>query len=131
MATDDTEGNPISFPYNLWLRFPFYQRPMTNLDEAITKAATTYNAASDHYDHPANTFWERYGRRTVERLQLPPGARVLDVCSGSGASAIPAAEIVGPGGSVTGVDLAKNLLGLARAKAKQRGLDNLAFRPAT
>ena len=128
MATDDTEGNPISFPYNLWLRFPFYQRPMTNLDEAKTKAATTYNAASDHYDHPANTFWERYGRRTVERLQLPPGARVLDVCSGSGASAIPAAEIVGPGGSVTGVDLAENLLGLARAKAKQRGLDNLAFR---
>jgi len=53
---------------------------------------------------------------------------VLDVCSGSGASAIPAAEIVGPGGSVTGVDLAENLLGLARAKAKQRGLDNLAFR---
>jgi ubiquinone/menaquinone biosynthesis C-methylase UbiE len=97
------------------------------LEDAKKKAATTYNAASDHYDHPANTFWGRYGRRTVERLGLAPGARVLDVCCGSGASAIPAAEIVHPGGSVVGVDLAENLLALARTKAKQRGLDNIVF----
>lgn len=101
---------------------------MTDLDDAKTKAATTYNAASDYFDHPANTFWGRYGRRTVERLQLAPGARVLDVCCGSGASAIPAAEMVGPNGSVVGVDLAENLLELARAKAKQRGLSNIEFR---
>jgi ubiquinone/menaquinone biosynthesis C-methylase UbiE len=30
---------------------------------------------------------------------------VLDVCCGSGASALPAAEVVGPMGFVTGVDL--------------------------
>ena len=92
------------------------------------KTADTYSAASDFYDHPANSFWERYGRRTVERLRLPAGARVLDVCCGSGASAIPAAEAVGPSGSVLGVDLAENLLNLARIKARQRGLTNLDFR---
>src|SRR5690349_13203781 len=100
---------------------------MNTLDDARKKAAATYNAASDFYDHPANTFWERYGRRTVERLALPQGARVLDVCCGSGASALPAAKAVGPAGSVTGVDLAVNLLELARAKAKQRGLANIQF----
>ena len=100
---------------------------MTSLEDAKKKAAATYNAAADRYDHPANTFWERYGRRTVERLGLAPGARVLDVCCGSGASAIPAAEIVGPEGSVIGVDLAANLLELARNKAKQRGLENIEF----
>ena len=100
---------------------------MSTLDEAKQKAATTYNAASDYFDHPTNTFWERYGRRTVERLRLAPGARVLDVCCGSGASAIPAAEIVGPRGSVAGVDLAENLLDLARAKANQLGLENTEF----
>jgi ubiquinone/menaquinone biosynthesis C-methylase UbiE len=97
-------------------------------EDAKKKAAATYNAASDFYDHPANFFWERYGRRTVERLGLPFEARVLDVCCGSGASAIPAAEMVGSGGFVLGVDLAENLLELARRKAKQRGLKNLDFR---
>ena len=100
---------------------------MSELEEAKKKAATTYNAASDFYDHPANTFWGRYGRRTIERLRLAPGERVLDVCCGSGASAIPAAEAVGPDGRVVGVDLADNLLELARAKAKQRGLTNIHF----
>lgn len=101
---------------------------LNTLEEAKKKAATTYNAASDHYDDPANTFWERYGKRTVERLGLLPGERVLDVCCGSGASALPAAAAVGPGGAVTGVDLAENLLELARTKAKQRGLENIEFR---
>ncbi len=57
-----------------------------------------------------------------------PGSRVLDVCCGSGASAIPAAEAVGPDGSVLGVDLAERLLSLSRAKAKDRGLRNVEFR---
>jgi ubiquinone/menaquinone biosynthesis C-methylase UbiE len=65
-------------------------------DEAREKAAATYNAASAEYDDQALSFWERFGRHTVERLSLKPGARVLDVCSGSGASALPAAERVGP-----------------------------------
>jgi ubiquinone/menaquinone biosynthesis C-methylase UbiE len=102
-------------------------RLMSELETAKKRAATTYNAAADFYEHPANTFWERYGRRTVERLGLTAGQRVLDVCCGSGASAIPAAKIVGPGGSVTGVDLAQNLLELARSKAQQQGLENINF----
>jgi len=97
-------------------------------EEARNKAAATYNSASDFYDHAANTFWARYGRSTVERLALTKGQRVLDVCCGSGASAIPAAELVGPTGSVTGVDLADKLLELARRKAKQSGLENIEFR---
>jgi ubiquinone/menaquinone biosynthesis C-methylase UbiE len=97
-------------------------------EEAKSKAATTYDAAADTYDDAANTFWERYGRRTVERLGLKPGARVLDVCCGSGASALPGAEIVGPTGSVLGVDLSAGLLDLARRKAEARGLANTEFR---
>ena len=98
------------------------------LDEARKRAETTYNAASDYFDHPANTFWTRYGRRTVERLQLSSGDHVLDVCCGSGASAIPAAQIVSPNGSVVGVDLAENLLTLARTKAQELGLNNVDFK---
>ena len=101
---------------------------MSTPEDAKRKAAATYNAASDFYDHPVNSFWERYGRATVARLLINPGARVLDVCCGSGASAIPAAEAVGRQGFVLGVDLAENLLTLARAKAKERDLNNIEFR---
>jgi ubiquinone/menaquinone biosynthesis C-methylase UbiE len=101
---------------------------MATSDDAKTRATTTYNAAADYYDDPANFFWESFGRATVERLRLPLGARVLDVCCGSGASALPAAETVGPEGFVLGIDLAANLLELARRKAIKRGLINTQFR---
>ena len=96
--------------------------------EAQAKAAVTYNAAADAYDSPANSFWARFGQRTIDRLGLQSGERVLDVCSGSGASAIPAAEKVAPNGSVIGVDLSEKLLGLARSKAAAKGLRNIEFR---
>lgn len=101
---------------------------MNDHEQAMARATAAYNAAADHFDHPANTFWDRYGRATIERLGLQPGAIVLDVCSGSGASAIPAAERVGPLGRVLGVDLADNLLRLARTKALRAGLANIEFR---
>jgi len=97
-------------------------------EQARAKATATYNAASDHYDESALSFWDRFGLRTVDRLALQPGARVLDVCSGSGASALPAAERVTPKGRVLAVDLAEGLLDLARAKAERRGLHNIEFR---
>ena len=101
---------------------------MVTANDAKTMAAAAYDAAADSYDHPTNSFWDRFGRRTVDRLPLFPGASVLDVCCGSGASAIPAAEKVGPEGEVLGIDVAENLLQLARRKAGKRGLTNVEFR---
>ena len=100
---------------------------MKTTDEAQAKAIATYNAAADFYDDVANSFWNRFGRRTVERLALKPGAHILDACCGCGASAIPAAEVVGANGTVLGVDLARRLLEIARSKAKMRGLRNVEF----
>jgi ubiquinone/menaquinone biosynthesis C-methylase UbiE len=101
---------------------------MRTEENAKIRAATSYNAASDYYNRPAKSFWDRFGLRTIERLELSPGARVLDACCGSGASALPAAGVVGSEGSVLGVDLAHNLLRLAREEARRRGLRNVDFR---
>jgi ubiquinone/menaquinone biosynthesis C-methylase UbiE len=97
-------------------------------NDAKARAASVYNTCADHFDAPALGFWDRIGRRTVERLGLEPGAAVLDVCCGTGASALPAAEAVGPTGRVLGVDLAENLIRLARDKAAKRGLAHMEFR---
>ena len=96
-------------------------------ENAQDRAAFTYNAAADFFDASPLSFWDYFGRRTIELASLPTGSRVLDVCCGTGASALPAAEAVGQTGAVIGVDLAKELLELARAKAIQRRLRNIEF----
>src|SRR6516165_8962784 len=86
-------------------------------ENAQDRAAFTYNAAADFYDASPLSFWDYFGRRTIQLASLASGSRVLDVCCGAGASALPAAEAVGPTGNAIGVDLATQLLELARAKA--------------
>ncbi len=97
-----------------------------NPSEAKVRVARTYDAASDHFDHHALSFWRLFGERSAARAGLQPGERVLDVACGSGASAIPAARAVGPKGFVLGLDLAYGLLELARKKSA--GLNQIEFR---
>ena len=54
-----------------------------------------------------------------DRLDIRPGTRLLDVASGAGQLAIPAAR---KGIQVTGLDLAANLVQQARARAVEDGL---------
>lgn len=98
------------------------------MDDAKRRAQDTYNAAAEFFDEQALGFWDRFGRATVDRLDLRPGATVLDACAGSRASALPAAERVGPTGKVLAVDLADNLLALARAKADRHDFAHLETR---
>ena len=97
--------------------------------EHAVRASRTYGAAADHYQRPALGFWDRSGAATVSRLRLAPGAAVLDLCCGAGASALPAARAVGPSGSVLGIDIAAPMLELARSRAAEEGLANIEFRP--
>ncbi|HVH88469.1 MAG TPA: class I SAM-dependent methyltransferase [Terriglobales bacterium] len=62
---------------------------------------------------------ERAEEEFVARLKLAPGTRVLDVACGTGNTAIPAAQA---GASVTGVDIAPNLIEQARERALQAGV---------
>lgn len=100
------------------------------LEAAKIKAEKTYNAASDNFNAEPLAFWDRYGQRTIDRMRLQAGARVLDVCCGAGASALPAAQAVGPEGTVIAVDLAEELLKLGRARANAAGLHSVDFQRA-
>jgi SAM-dependent methyltransferase len=93
-------------------------------------AAATYAATADHFDDPALSFWDRFGRQTVARTGMRPGDRVLDACCGTGASALPAAHAVGTTGHVLGLDISEPALIRARAKAQAQGLTNVEFRAA-
>lgn len=56
----------------------------------------------------------------VRNLNLQPGRRVLDVACGTGNLALPAARL---GATVTGVDIAPNLIEQAQEIAKREGLN--------
>jgi ubiquinone/menaquinone biosynthesis C-methylase UbiE len=101
---------------------------MNDKATAMARAEKVFNAASDYFDAPALSFWNRFGQQAIDYLDLQAGDRVLDVCCGTGASAIPAALKVGPTGQVIGADLAASLLELGQIKATQRGLKNIEFR---
>ncbi|MBK1986068.1 class I SAM-dependent methyltransferase [Sphaerospermopsis aphanizomenoides BCCUSP55] len=100
---------------------------MTNKEDMLVRTEAIFNSASDNFDAPALSFWNRFGQRTIDRLALRNGDRVLDVCCGTGASAIPAALSVGSTGKVLGIDIAESLLQLGRNKSKQQCLENIEF----
>jgi SAM-dependent methyltransferase len=61
----------------------------------------------------------RLGEQFVSRINLQPGVKVLDVACGTGNTSLPAARA---GATVTGVDIAPNLLEQARNRAAKEDL---------
>jgi SAM-dependent methyltransferase len=59
--------------------------------------------------------------------RLEPGERVLDLGSGAGTDSLVAALMVGPEGSVTGIDMTPEMVEKARAGASGLGLENVTF----
>jgi arsenite methyltransferase len=58
---------------------------------------------------------------------IGPGERVLDIGSGAGTDSLVAAQMVGPEGSVTGIDMTPEMLEKSQAAAAEMGLENVAF----
>jgi arsenite methyltransferase len=59
--------------------------------------------------------------------RLAAGERVLDLGSGAGTDSLVAAQMVGPEGSVTGIDMTPEMLAKARAAAAEMGVTNVEF----
>jgi demethylmenaquinone methyltransferase/2-methoxy-6-polyprenyl-1,4-benzoquinol methylase len=70
----------------------------------------------------ASPLVETIQRSAIEALHLPPGSRGLDAGCGIGLQAMMLAEAVGPGGHVTGLDLAPEHVDRARELVERAGL---------
>jgi ubiquinone/menaquinone biosynthesis C-methylase UbiE len=98
---------------------------MPESTEVKQAVAGVFDRAAGTYDQTGVDFFGRVGRRLVDLVDPRTGERVLDLGCGLGASALPAAERVGPSGRVLALDLAPRMVdGLAR-RAAAAGLDHL------
>jgi SAM-dependent methyltransferase len=68
-----------------------------------------------------------YTRRLFAAAGIQPGMRVLDVGCGPGDVSFLAAELVGPQGSVVGVERDEAAVSNARQRAADRGVENVEF----
>ena len=71
--------------------------------------------------------YDDYTEHAFRLAGLRPGMRVLDIGSGPGDVSFVAARLVGPTGSVLGVDAAPEMIELARARAAEQGLSTVHF----
>jgi ubiquinone/menaquinone biosynthesis C-methylase UbiE len=88
---------------------------MTNVQAHNTKAQSVWNAPGGRYDDISRSIADAI-EHAAERLQPKPGERVLDLATGTGwGSRIIAQRF--PGVSVTGADIADQMLDYARSAA--------------
>lgn len=99
---------------------------MTGSD-LTARVAGTYATLAPRWDTSGAAWNQPVATRLLDLAGLAPGMRVLDVGCGAGAVSIPAARAVGPGGRVTGIDLAGPMLTRARQAALAEGLSNVVF----
>jgi ubiquinone/menaquinone biosynthesis C-methylase UbiE len=74
--------------------------------------------------------YDDYTEHALRLAGLRPGMRVLDVGCGPGDVSFIAARLVGPSGTVLGVDAAPEMIELARARAAKQGLPAVHFTQA-
>ena len=71
--------------------------------------------------------YDSYTEHALRLAGLRPGMRVLDIGCGPGDVSFVAARLVGPAGTVLGIDAAPAMVELARARAAERGLSTVHF----
>lgn len=85
---------------------------MADTNRPDTRAG--FDAAAADFTALGRHLWHPIGQATVALAGPRAGDRVLDACCGTGASALPAAQLVGPDGAVDAVDMSGPMVGELR-----------------
>ena len=69
-----------------------------------------FDRAAPEYGEKSSSFFNYFGKRLVEQVNIPTNSHVLDVATGRGAVLFPLSQNVGPGGKIIGIDISQQML---------------------
>lgn len=99
--------------------------PTAAVDAAVDRTPGVWEAIADGFDRHTTPSNMAFAEQLLDRLDVTPGTRLLDVGTGSGALAIPAAR---RGADVVAVDHSPTMLERLRRRAAVEGLAGLVTR---
>ena len=104
--------------------------PLSNNDEQIeywnTVSGPKWVAMQEDLDRQL----EPLQAALLDHIAAKPGDSILDIGCGCGATSLALAKMVGDSGRVLGVDISRPMLEHAAKRAKEAGLNNVAFEEA-
>ncbi len=103
-----------------------FQRLTRWLTPNRSTAIRQYRSRARIYDFELALF-EPVRQRAIDLLRLKNGDRVLDVGCGTGLSFSALEGLVGPEGSIVGIEQSPEMLERARARAAENGWNNVAL----
>jgi len=103
---------------------------MTSLDcaEACRISRGLTDEIAHLFESTVVPLWQGVYDSLIARAGVEPGARVLDLGTGTGEVAVRAGRIAGPDGSVLGSDTSREMIQISEKKARSLGLTNLSFK---
>lgn len=121
------------YGYPSWATLKHYIQSLSSpLFNAVADKQAYHKGITDSYDKRApvydNHVWAReWSIQTVDFLPPKKGETILDIACGSGTIAFYIADMVGPQGMITGVDISHGMIKRCNEKLKESGLTNVRF----
>ena len=101
------------------------------MSDSTDDARSTWSGVADSWAKGRPRVGAAAGERAeawmLERAELAPGQRVLEVACGTGSTGVAVAPLVAPGGSVLLSDVADAMVDGARGRAAEAGVENTDF----
>ncbi|MEW6330322.1 MAG: class I SAM-dependent methyltransferase [Pseudomonadota bacterium] len=96
-----------------------------NQPDPRARVISVFDLVAAGYDDPALRFFPFCADRLIARLNPPPGTKLLDIATGTGACALAAAQAVGDQGRVMAIDLSEAMLERFHEKIVKFGIRNI------
>jgi len=121
------------YGYSSWATLKhFIQSLSAPLYNGVSDRDAYHNVITDSYDERSKNYddseWHRgLALETVDYAPPQKAHKVLDIATGTGSIAFYTADLVGPKGSVTAIDISKGMLAKCREKLADSKFNNLQF----